>query len=80
MFRVQASHEAAIVIRNTLAEHTNRRIITNRHPGSDHFHIEMDQDAAQELLDLIRTRTTTREDHTDEPVQFRPLSRTRPSS
>jgi hypothetical protein len=54
MFRVQDSHEAAIVLRNELAQHVPGRIITNRHPGSDHFHIEMDQDVAAALLDLIR--------------------------
>lgn len=53
MFRVNESHEAAIVLRNELARLVPGRIITNRHPGSDHFHIEMDQDVAAALLDLI---------------------------
>jgi hypothetical protein len=53
MFRVQESHEAAIVLRNSLARLVPGRIITNRHPGSDDFHIEMDQDVAAALLDLI---------------------------
>ncbi len=53
MFRVNESHEAAVVLRNALAQLVPGRIITNRHPGSDHFHIEMDQDVAAALLDLI---------------------------
>lgn len=53
MFRVNASHEAAIVLRNELARLVPGRIITNRHPGSDHFHIEMDQAVAAALIDLI---------------------------
>lgn len=76
MFRVQASHEAAIVLRNQLARYTTGRIITNRHPGSDHFHIEMDQDVARTLLSLIRTarrEDTTSDDHPG------PLSRARPT-
>lgn len=74
MFRVQESHEAAIVLRNALTAHTTGRIWTNRHPGSDHFHLEVDQHAAADLLAAI-TRTpaqhhggpmpdTTTPDHT----------------
>jgi hypothetical protein len=75
MFRVQDSHEAAIVLRNELARLVPGRIITNRHPGSDHFHIEMDQDVAAALLDLIRP--AWREDADAQPP---PLSPTRPTA
>lgn len=78
MFRVNESHEAALVLRNQLAELVPGRIITNRHPGSDHFHIEMDQDVAAALLDLLTT--TPRKDTTHERSQFKPLSRTRPAT
>lgn len=75
MFRVQDSHEQAVALRNRLAGYVPGRIITNRHPGSDHFHIEMDQDVAVALLDLIgRVRC----EHFDgEPP---PLSPTRPTT
>jgi len=65
MFRVQASHEAAILLRNALAAHAPEgRLWTNRHPGSDDFHLEIDQVAAAQLLQALPTTTTTRERHT----------------
>lgn len=60
MFRVVASHEAAVALRNALAAHTDGRIWTNRYPHSDHFHIELDQLAAAQLVQALTT-TTTRE-------------------
>jgi hypothetical protein len=75
MFRVNESHEAAIVLRNELARLVSGRIITNRHPGSDHFHIELDQDVAAALLDLIRP--AWREEVDAEPA---PLSPSRPTA
>lgn len=74
MFRVNESHEAAVALRNRLAAYVPGRIITNRHPGSDHFHIEMDQDVAAALLDLI---STVRREYDGEPP---PLSPTRPTA
>lgn len=73
MFRVEESHEAAIVLRNALARLVPGRIITNRHPGSDHFHIEMDQDVAAALLDLIPGPHHL-------VVDPRPLTRERPTA
>lgn len=58
MFRITESHEAAIVLRNALARHSTGRIITNRHPGSDDFHLEMNQGTAADLLRIIETTTT----------------------
>lgn len=75
MFRVQDSHEQAVALRNRLARYVPGRIITNRHPGSDHFHIEMDQDVAAALLDLIGS---VRPDGAD--VELPPLSRKRPTA
>lgn len=63
MFRVVASHEAAVALRNALAAHTDGRIWTNRYPHSDHFHIELDQLAAAQLVQALTT-TTTREGNT----------------
>ena len=63
MFRVVASHEAAVALRNALAAHTDGRIWTNRYPHSDHFHIELDQLAAAQLVQAL-TATTTREGNT----------------
>jgi hypothetical protein len=73
MFRVNASHEAAIVLRNELARLVPGRIVTNRHPGWDQFHIEMDQDVAAALLALIPGPHHL---VTDPP----PLSRKRPTA
>lgn len=63
MFRVVASHEAAVALRNALAAHTDGRIWTNRYPHTDHFHIELDQLAAAQLVQAL-TATTTREGNT----------------
>lgn len=63
MFRVVASHEAAVALRNALAAHTDGRIWTNRYPHTDHFHIELDQLAAAQLVQALTT-TTTREGNT----------------
>lgn len=63
MFRVVASHEAAVALRNALAAYTDGRIWTNRYPHSDHFHIELDQLAAAQLVQALTT-TTTREGNT----------------
>lgn len=73
MFRVNESHEAAIVLRNDLARLVPGRIITNRHPGSDDFHIELDQDVAVALLDLIPGPHHL-------VAEPRPLSRKRPTA
>lgn len=58
MFRVVASHEAAVALRNALAAHTDGRIWTNRYPHTDHFHIELDQLAAAQLVQALTTTTT----------------------
>lgn len=63
MFRVVASHEAAVALRNALAAHTDGRIWTNRYPHTDQFHIELDQLAAAQLVQALTT-TTTREGNT----------------
>lgn len=64
MFRVVASHEAAVALRNALAAHTDGRIWTNRYPHTDHFHLELDQLAAAQLVQALTTTTTTREGNT----------------
>lgn len=63
MFRVVASHEAAVALRNALAAYTDGRIWTNRYPHTDQFHIELDQLAAAQLVQALTT-TTTREGNT----------------
>lgn len=64
MFRVTASHEAAVALRNALAEHTDGRIWTNRYPHADHFHLELDQHAAAQLVQALTASTTTGEGNT----------------
>lgn len=61
MFRVVASHEAAVALRNALAAYTDGRIWTNRYPHTDQFHIELDQFAAAQLVQALTESTTTRE-------------------
>jgi hypothetical protein len=51
--RVNASKETAIDLMNTLAPHVTGRIITNRHPGADTWHLEIDQTTAREILNAI---------------------------
>lgn len=70
---MQASHEAAIVLRNLLAEHTGGKIWTNRYPHTDHFHIEMDQDAAAGLVRaLLHLPAPTHEEVTTVTSSIRP--------
>lgn len=70
---MQASHEAAIVLRNLLAEHTGGKVWTNRYPHTDHFHIEMDQDAAAGLVRALRhLPTPTHEEVTTVTSSIRP--------
>jgi hypothetical protein len=70
---VQASHEAAIVLRNLLAEHTGGKIWTNRYPHTDHFHIEMDQDAAAGLVRaLLHIPAPAGEEHSTMTISMRP--------
>lgn len=50
---VMKSKERAIEIRNALSSRVGEGIITNRHSGRDDWHIEMTQDAALKLSDLL---------------------------
>lgn len=63
MFRVVASHEAAVALRNALAAYTDGRIWTNRYPHTDSFHLELDQLAAAQIVQAL-TATTNREGNT----------------
>lgn len=72
LFRVQASHEQAVRLRNWMAEYLGEvGIITNRHPGSDEQHIEISQEAAARILDALDALGTIDEALSDLHVRGR---------
>jgi hypothetical protein len=51
--RVTASKEAAIDLMNALAQFTKGKVITDRHAYSDTWHLDIDQQAARDILNAL---------------------------